>query len=133
MTKQEFINRAIVKVTDKEFEAINAIYMASDLDKDQFCAMWRKANKSRVDQTKAAQRRVKQLQKQIEKLHKITDLIDRLNWNERNIRLMSSFTDFNMEQTLENNGIDIWFKTPATVREMIVTTIETYEKEIKAA
>ena len=48
MTKQEFIQRAIVKVSDDEFNAINTVYMASNVDKDTFCAMWRKMNSSRT-------------------------------------------------------------------------------------
>lgn len=38
----------MVKVTDAEFEAINVVYMNCDLDKDEFCKMWAKMNKSRV-------------------------------------------------------------------------------------
>lgn len=47
MTKQEFEARAI-KVSDKEFEAINEVYMNCDLDKDEFCKVWKKMNQSRV-------------------------------------------------------------------------------------
>ena len=48
MTQQEFFNRTGVEVSNKEFEAINEVYMNSDLDKDEFCKMWVKMNKTRV-------------------------------------------------------------------------------------
>lgn len=53
MTKQEFENRVKVQVDANEFEAINTVYMASDVDKDDFCTMWRKMNRSRVEAAKA--------------------------------------------------------------------------------
>ena len=48
MTQQEFTQRVNVEVSNKEFEAINEVYMNSDLDKDEFCKMWVKMNKTRV-------------------------------------------------------------------------------------
>ena len=52
MTKQEFTNRTQVEVSNEEFEAINEVYMNSDLDKDEFCKMWVKMNKTRVQNAK---------------------------------------------------------------------------------
>ena len=52
MTKQEFTQRVNVEVSNKEFEAINEVYMNSDLDKDEFCKMWVKMNKTRVQNAK---------------------------------------------------------------------------------
>lgn len=52
MIQQEFEERVIVKVSAKEFEAIETVYMQSDLDKDEFCKLWIKMNKSRVNQAK---------------------------------------------------------------------------------
>lgn len=54
MTKQEFTQRVLVEVSDKEFEAINEVYMNSDLEKDAFCKVWKKMNKTRVDDAKRA-------------------------------------------------------------------------------
>ena len=48
MTRQEFTNITNVMVSEKEFEAINEVYMYSDLDKKDFCNMWCKMNKTRV-------------------------------------------------------------------------------------
>ncbi|MCM1166396.1 MAG: hypothetical protein NC401_10370 [Ruminococcus sp.] len=48
MTHQEFIDRVNVNITAEEYAAIEVVYMNCDLDKDEFCAMWRKMNRSRV-------------------------------------------------------------------------------------
>ena len=53
MLQSEFTERTKVQVSDEEFEAINEVYMNSDLNKDDFCAMWCKMNRSRVDAAKA--------------------------------------------------------------------------------
>ena len=52
MTQQEFTQRVNVEVSNKEFEAINEVYMNSDLDKDEFCKMWVKMNKTRIQNAK---------------------------------------------------------------------------------
>ena len=52
MTQQEFTQRVNVEVSNKEFEAINEVYMNSDLDKDEFCKMWVKMNKTCVQNAK---------------------------------------------------------------------------------
>ena len=52
MTQQEFTQRVNVEVSNKEFEAINEVYINSDLDKDEFCKMWVKMNKTRVQNAK---------------------------------------------------------------------------------
>lgn len=50
MTQQEFEARVKMSVSAEEFEAVNHVYMLSDLDKDNFCKMWVQMNKSRVEQ-----------------------------------------------------------------------------------
>ncbi len=52
MTIHEFILRTKVEVSEKEFNAINQVYMDSDCDKDEFCRLWCKMNKSRVRKAK---------------------------------------------------------------------------------
>lgn len=48
MLQNEFQTRTKVNVSAGEFDAINVVYMNSDLDKDEFCKMWCKMNASRV-------------------------------------------------------------------------------------
>jgi hypothetical protein len=52
MTQQEFTQRTNVQVSNTEFDAIHEVYMNSDLDKDEFCKMWVKMNKTRVENAK---------------------------------------------------------------------------------
>ena len=52
MTQQEFFNRTNVKVNEDEFWAINAMYNYCEVDKDEFCKMWVKMNKTRVQNAK---------------------------------------------------------------------------------
>lgn len=52
MTQQEFTERTMVEVSVEEYSAIETVYMNSDLDKDEFCKMWRKMNKTRVENAK---------------------------------------------------------------------------------
>lgn len=52
MTQQEFTQRTQVTVSNHEFEAINEVYMHSELDKDEFCKVWCKMNSQRVKNAK---------------------------------------------------------------------------------
>lgn len=61
MTKEEFTDRALVEVSDREYASIEEVYMDSDMDKDEFCRMWRKMNASRVE---AARRRKAEAEKE---------------------------------------------------------------------
>lgn len=62
MTKQEFENRTNVQVSFEEYGHIEAVYMASDLDKDEFCKMWCKMNKSRVNKVKEEAKEAKRIE-----------------------------------------------------------------------
>lgn len=62
MTKQEFENRTNVQVSLEEYGHIEAVYMASDLDKDEFCKMWREMNKSRVNKAKEEAKEAKRIE-----------------------------------------------------------------------
>ena len=54
MLQSEFTERTKVQVSAEEFEAINEVYMHCDLDKDSFCSLWCKMNRSRVEASHAA-------------------------------------------------------------------------------
>ncbi|MCD7721230.1 MAG: hypothetical protein LUI09_03275 [Prevotellaceae bacterium] len=55
MTQQEFQERVKFEVEPEEFWAIHTVYVASDLDKDDFCKAWRRTNKQRIEAAKATQ------------------------------------------------------------------------------
>ena len=75
MTQQEFTSRTLVEVSTEEFWAINEVYNNSDIDKDEFCKLWRKMNASRVAEAKA---QAKAQAKQERIFAKISDLILKL-------------------------------------------------------
>ena len=81
MTQVEFTNRTQVEVSAKEYAAIEEVYMNSDLDKDAFCKMWVKMNKSRVEAAKEAR-----LEAEIEATRKEVafDLYNRLTYAVKN-------------------------------------------------
>lgn len=63
MLQSEFEERTKVQVSVEEFEAINEVYIHCDLDKDSFCALWCKMNRSRVDAAKATIQEQKRMEK----------------------------------------------------------------------
>lgn len=79
MTQQEFKNRTQVEVSYTEFDAIHEVYMNSDLDKDEFCKMWMKMNKTRVERAKA---QAKAEAEEAAKREKLYDIINRYYTNE---------------------------------------------------
>ena len=76
MTQQEFTNRTNVEVSYNEFNAIHEVYMSSDLDKDEFCKMWVKMNKTRVEKAKAE---AKAQEEEMEKMDYIFNLYHKYN------------------------------------------------------
>ena len=67
MTQQEFFERTMVEVSNDEFFAIHEVYCNSDLDRDEFCKMWCKMNKTRVQNA-----RIEHRQKMKEQCYKDT-------------------------------------------------------------
>lgn len=62
MTHKEFTDRVKMTVSMDEFASINEVYMNSDLDKDAFCRIWVKMNKSRVLKARAEQAELREKQ-----------------------------------------------------------------------
>lgn len=67
MTQVEFEKRVEMTISSNEFDAINVVYMNSDLDKDEFCKMWVKMNKSRISA-------YKEMEKKQELISKVLDI-----------------------------------------------------------
>lgn len=59
MQQKEFEERVQMQVSAEEYSHIETVYMMSDIDKDEFCKLWVKMNKTRVHAAieKAAERR----------------------------------------------------------------------------
>lgn len=71
MTKQEFENRTGVIVSATEYQAIEAVYMNSDLEKDEFCALWSKMNYKRVAKASRLNKAEVEMQRNREVLYSV--------------------------------------------------------------
>lgn len=79
MTQIEFTTRTNVEVSASEFDAINEVYMNCDLDKDEFCKMWRKMNATRVAKALAEQKAKEQAEKDAERAYRIYNKLSKIN------------------------------------------------------
>lgn len=116
MTQQEFTSRTGVEVTSFEFNSINEVYMNSEVDKDEFCRLWKKMNPSRVARAKAAK---EEAEKNMQIRERVMDII------ERSCKLdycADAMTSLKRKDVifLENMGIDMYegfgYKTCGSLR-----------------
>ncbi|MSS16823.1 hypothetical protein [Sodaliphilus pleomorphus] len=106
MTKQEFENRVKVQVTDQEYySVIEPMYMNSDVDKDEFCAMWRKMNHKRVKACLADQLKCKQEQERKDRLFDLKWKIECLPAEKKHTFAVLYCTEKQM-QDLKDVGIE---------------------------
>lgn len=80
MLQSEFQNLVGMKVTTKEYWCINEVYNNSDLDKDAFCKLWVKMNKSRVQKAKEDAKKAKEEEKVREQLWNIIEKYGSKDW-----------------------------------------------------
>ena len=80
MLQHEFEERVGIKVSAKEYEAIEVVYMYADetINKDEFCKMWKQLNKARIQSYRAKQ---KSKQENEEHLFRMKVLNDKLRNN----------------------------------------------------
>jgi hypothetical protein len=74
MTRNEFETRTGVQVTDAEFWSINEVYNNSNVDKDEFCRLWKKMNPVRVATANAARTAE---EKRMQEMEKAMDIVSR--------------------------------------------------------
>ena len=65
MLQSEFEARTGYRPTPQEFEEIEALYMATDDDKDTFCMKWKRANRELVAWQKKAKKAVDETVKEL--------------------------------------------------------------------
>lgn len=111
MTQQEFTNRTSVKVNEDEYRAIEVVYLASDLEKDDFCRMWCKMNAKRVATAKRMQKIEAEKQ---EKKDRIFDLLNRLDLNF--FRMVEDVLGKRDLKFINSLGIDTVFSTEGDIR-----------------
>lgn len=124
MTQQEFFNRTNVEVSSKEYEAIEMVYMNSDLDKDTFCKMWVKMNQTRVEQAKK-----EELQRTAEET-KRNYLYDFLNQNFDWTKLATEYVSYDESKKFKEYGFDVEEYNPYIGINMF-KSISTFVFEIK--
>jgi hypothetical protein len=118
MRQFEFEERVKMQVSQKEYEAIETVYLYSDLDKDEFCKMWVKMNKSRVEEAKEAERRRQEMDALIDKTwlvyFKVKNLIDADfdKWND------FCFSYLNKKETelVEKIGVNVTYNRLGNLR-----------------
>ena len=115
MTQVEFEKRVEMTISSYEFDAINVVYMNSDLDKDEFCKMWVKMNKSRISAYKESL-------KEQELICKVLDIKAKSlgfqgeDWNKLGVEILSKKEIETLkEYGIEMEGVSSWgvryFKT----------------------
>lgn len=77
MRQFEFEERVGMKVSSKEYESIENVYLFSDLDKDEFCNMWVKMNKSRVERAKQKEKAIRKENEDRERLWAIREKLSK--------------------------------------------------------
>lgn len=107
MLQQEFTKRVGLEVSAQEYAHIEQVYMASDLDKDEFCKQWVKMNKERVAKAKAIAKAVEADLRQREQLWNIVMKFDGLSWEKYNQVAEDAFTE-TQKKKLANVGITMY-------------------------
>lgn len=108
MTQREFTQRTLVEVSAEEFNAIHVVYLASDLDKDEFCKVWCKMNKTRIQAAKVARKKANERYNRCTQLLAIMQTLDMMMEQYRyGSEWLCELKDKQMH-TLENEGIDFY-------------------------
>lgn len=110
MTRQEFIELAIVNVTPEEYRHIESVYMFSDVDKYEFCAMWRKMNATRVAAARRHRADAEQRQQICDRLFEIA-FMNHAFTHDDNRRLALNVFTLKEQSVIESAGID-WQSEP---------------------
>ena len=101
MLQAEFERRVKMSVTPEEYWHINEVYNNSDLDKDAFCKLWVKMNKSRVEKAVEEAKREAKDRKLREGLY---DIINK-DWSGRYNSIAPSCFNDRQEKLLAQAGI----------------------------
>lgn len=106
MTQYEFQSRVQMNVSTEEYSHIEAVYMSSDLDKDEFCKLWVKMNHKRVSDAKAEQKRLEEEQAKREKGFEILFANDGITF-EQGCTLADNFFNKTQKKFFQSIGIEM--------------------------
>ncbi len=106
MLQSEFTTRTKVHVSAEEYAHIEAVYMASDVDKDEFCRLWVLMNKERVARSKEEAKQQAAEQSRRESLWRIVERYDGADWETCCKRADDVLTD-KQKQLVQSAGIEL--------------------------
>lgn len=78
MTQKEFQDRVKMQVSAQEYAAIEVVYMNSDLEKDDFCKIWKKMNAKRIAAYRKAEKEKQEKYEHISLLASTRELLREL-------------------------------------------------------
>lgn len=139
MRQSEFETRVHMNVTAEEYSHIEEVYMNSDLDKDDFCAIWVKMNQTRVNNAKAERKAAEEEQAKREKLWNIVEKHMNDNW-EKGCKMAEDVLSSTQKKVIESAGIslyderiDDWTGLTIKDRKTVSTVIYEIKKYLKVA
>lgn len=83
MLQKEFEERTGVNVSLDEYSAIETVYMASDLDKDEFCHVWCRMNSSRI---KAAKKALAEKEAEAKERTRLLNIVEKIDKKRKNLK-----------------------------------------------
>lgn len=139
MRQSEFETRVHMNVTAEEYSHIEEVYMNSDLDKDEFCALWVKMNQTRVNNAKAERKAAEEEQAKQEKLWNIVEKHMNDNW-EKGCKMAEDVLSSTQKKVIEGAGISLyderidgWTGLTIKDRKTVSTVIYEIKKYLKVA
>lgn len=139
MRQSEFETRVHMNVTTEEYSHIEEVYMNSDLDKDDFCAIWVKMNQTRVNNAKAERKAAEEEQAKQEKLWNIVEKHMNDNW-EKGCKMAEDVLSSTQKKVIESAGISLyderidgWTGLTIKDRKTVSTVIYEIKKYLKVA
>lgn len=139
MRQSEFETRVHMNVTAEEYSHIEEVYMNSDLDKDDFCAIWVKMNQTRVNDAKAERKAAEEEQAKREKLWNIVEKHMNDNW-EKGCKMAEDVLSSTQKKVIESAGISLyderidgWTGLTIKDRKTVSTVIYEIKKYLKVA
>lgn len=129
MLQSEFEERVKMSVSPKEYNHIEAVYIASDVDKDTFCWHWRQMNKERVKAAAESRKEAERKEELKTKLWAIIEKYSSKGWQWTNNHYTNALTE-REQNTCKQAGLNIRFgcndyKLMSTILYDIKTRIRT--------
>ena len=109
MLQQEFETRVKMSVSVDEYKnIIEPMYMAADVDKDEFCRLWSKMNHKRVEAAKQERKDAAKREKIVDRLYRLIDFIERhFTLNQQVETLANDFIKDSDVELLKARGIEL--------------------------